>query len=276
MTSRRLPLIAILLPLLALSAEVRAASTSVFLEDLTWTELRDRVAAGSRTIIIPIGGTEQSGPAIALGKHNVRVRLLAEQIATGLGNALVAPVIAYVPEGNISPPSGHMKFPGTITVSDKVFEAVLDSAARGFAQQGFTTIVFIGDHGGYQADESAVAERLNREWKAGPAQVFADLDYYRITQEAYVTKLEAAGVKQSEIGSHAGLADTSLMLATDPSLVRQPLLAQGSSFTAADGVYGGDPTRSSAALGQLGVDLIVSGTIGDIRDFVARQTKAKR
>jgi creatinine amidohydrolase/Fe(II)-dependent formamide hydrolase-like protein len=275
MLSRRLRLLAVVLPLLVLPAEVRAASTSVFLEDLTWTELRDRVAAGSRTIIIPIGGTEQSGPAVALGKHNVRVRLLAQQIAMGLGNALVAPVVAYVPEGNINPPTGHMKFPGTITVSDKVFEAVLDSAARGFAQQGFTTIVLIGDHGGYQADETAVAERLNREWKGGPAQVFADLDYYRISQGAYVSKLGAAGVKQSEIGSHAGLADTSLMLATDPSLVRQPLLAKGSSFTAADGVYGGDPTRSSATLGQLGVDLIVAGTIADIRDFVARQAKSK-
>lgn len=274
MTSRLRPLAVVLL-LMVLTVEARAASTSVFLEDLTWTELRDRVAAGSRTIIIPIGGTEQSGPAMALGKHNVRVRLLAEQIATGLGNALVAPVVAYVPEGNISPPTGHMKFPGTITISDKVFEAVLDSAARGFAQQGFTTIVLIGDHGGYQADETAVADRLNREWRGGPAQVFADLDYYRLSQGAYTTKLEAAGVKKAEIGSHAGLADTSLMLATDPTLVRQQLLAHGSHFTAADGVYGGDPTRASAAFGQLGVDLIVTGTIADIRDFVALQAKSK-
>ena len=75
---------------------------SVSLEDLTWTELRDEIAAGKTTIIVPIGGTEQSGPAMALGKHNRRVKLLSERIAVALGNALVAPVIAYVPEGSIS------------------------------------------------------------------------------------------------------------------------------------------------------------------------------
>ena len=48
---------------------------------------------------------------MALGKHNRRVKLLSERIAVSLGNALVAPVIAYVPEGSLDPPSGHMRFP---------------------------------------------------------------------------------------------------------------------------------------------------------------------
>jgi creatinine amidohydrolase len=249
------------------------ANASVFLEDLTWTELRDLIGGGTTTIIIPIGGTEQSGPAMALGKHNARVKFLAEKIAERLGNALVAPVIAYVPEGSIDPPTAHMKFPGTITISDKVFEALLESAARSFKLHGFKTIVLIGDHGGYQADESAVADRLNAEWKKTPVRVFADLDYYRITQGPYVDKLLSAGAKHSEIGSHAGLADTSLMLAVDPSMVRKDRLAAAPKFTAADGVYGGDPTRSSAEFGQLGIDLIVNGTTDAIRGFIAKQPK---
>ena len=126
---------------------------SVFLEDLTWTELRDEIAAGKTTIIVPIGGTEQNGPAMALGKHNRRVKLLSERIAIALGNALVAPVIAYVPEGALSPPSGHMRFPGTISVPEAAFETILESAARSFKLHGFKDIVFLGDHGGYQADE---------------------------------------------------------------------------------------------------------------------------
>jgi creatinine amidohydrolase len=249
------------------------ANASVFLEDLTWTELRDLIGGGTTTIIIPIGGTEQSGPAIALGKHNARVKFLAEKIAERLGNALVAPVIAYVPEGSIDPPTAHMKFPGTITISDKVFEALLESAARSFKLHGFKTIVLIGDHGGYQADESTVADRLNAEWKKTPVRVFAALDYYRITQGPYVDKLLSAGAKHSEIGSHAGLADTSLMLAVDPSMVRKDRLAAAPKFTAADGVYGGDPTRSSAEFGQLGIDLIVNGTTDAIRGFIAKQPK---
>ncbi|QPC90715.1 creatininase family protein [Mesorhizobium sp. INR15] len=249
------------------------ANASVFLEDQTWTELRDLIGAGTTTIIIPIGGTEQNGPAMALGKHNVRVKFLAAKIAARLGNALVAPVISYVPEGTVDPPTAHMKFPGTITISDKTFEQLLESAARSFKLHGFKTIVLIGDHGSYQADESHVADRLNAEWSKTPVRVFAALEYYRITQRAYVDKLLAAGAKRSEIGTHAGLADTSLMLAVDPSLVRKDRLARTPMLNAGDGVYGGDPARSSAELGQLGVDLIVNGTAEAIQGFVEKQPK---
>lgn len=245
------------------------SGASVLLEDQTWTELRDLIKSGTTTIIVPIGGVEQSGPAIALGKHDVRVKFLAEKIAERLGNALVAPVISYVPEGSIDPPSGHMKFPGTISISDKVFEQLLESAARSFRLHGFTTIVLIGDHGGYQADERAVADRLNREWSKTPARVFAALEYYEITQGAYVERLLASGVKRDEIGTHAGLADTSLMLAVDPSMVRKDRILAPPKLNAGDGVYGGDPTRSSAELGEIGVDLIVNGTTDAIRQFIA-------
>lgn len=258
--------------LLFLSA-ANPASASVFLEDQTWTELRDLVAAGTTTIIVPIGGTEQSGPAMALGKHNVRVKALAEKIAAKLGNALVAPVIAYVPEGDIDPPTSHMRFPGTISISDKTFEQLLESAARSFKHAGFKTIVLIGDHGGYQADERQVADRLDAEWKRTPVRVFADVDYYQLSRRPYTDKLLAAGAARAEIGTHAGLADTSLMLAIDPSLVRKDRLAGSPKLGAGDGVYGGDPARSSTEFGQLGVDLIVDGTTDAIRAFIASQPK---
>src|SRR5262245_32944422 len=120
---------------------------TVLLEELTWTELRALIQAGKTTIILPIGGTEQNGPHMALGKHNARVRVLAERIARELGDALVAPVLAYVPEGGLSPATGHMRFPGTITVPEDVFRRVLESAARSFQLHGFRHIVFLGDHG---------------------------------------------------------------------------------------------------------------------------------
>jgi len=250
-----------------------ATAASVFLEDQTWTELRDEIKAGTTTIIVPIGGVEQSGPAMALGKHDARVKALAQKIAEQLGNALVAPVVSYVPEGSISPPTAHMKFPGTITISDTTFKALLDSSARSFKLHGFKTIVLIGDHGGYQADESAVADNLNAEWAKTRVRVFADRNYYKVTQTGYIDKLLAAGVKRTEIGTHAALADTSLMLAVDPAMVRQDRLAASPALGPADGVYGGDPSRSSAAFGQLGVDLIVSTTVADIRAFIGRQPK---
>jgi len=249
--------------LLVVLPSARAAET-VFLEELTWTELRDLVRSGKTTIIVPIGGTEQNGPHMALGKHNLRVRYLSEKIARTLGNALVAPVIAYVPEGALEPPSGHMRFPGTITIPEEAFEKTLEYAARSFKLAGFRDIVFLGDHGGYQKDEKAVADRLDREWAATPVRAHAIEEYYRVSESGFAGLLKSKGYSEAEIGVHAGLADTSLTLAVDPRLVRTDRLQSG------DGVSG-DPRRASAELGRLGIDLIVARTVDAIRQATVRR-----
>ena len=257
--------------LLLVTAPVTLAQTpgSVFVDDLTWTELRDQIRSGKSTIIVPIGGTEQNGPHMVLGKHNVRVKALSEKIARALGNALVAPVLAYVPEGGINPPTAHMKFPGTITMPDAVFEKVLEYAARSFKLHGFHDIIFLGDHGGYQKDDQAVADRLNKEWAATPVRAFAIAEYYQATETAYRQALRSRGFGDAEIGTHAGLADTSLALALDPHLVRIDRLRSGIALGTAEGVYG-DPRRSSAELGRLGVDAIVAQTVDAISKAVRR------
>ncbi len=244
--------------------------TSVFMEDLTWTELKQQIAAGKTTIIMPIGGTEQNGPYMALGKHNARARALAEKIARELGNALVAPVVAYTPEGNVAPPTEHMRFPGTITVPDKTFEQLLESAARSFKLHGFRDVVFLGDHGGYQKDMRDVADRLNREWNATPVRAHAIVEYYRVTTTAYANALKGRGFSVDEIGTHAGVADTSLTLALAPGMVRADRLANAAKPSASDGVYG-DPRRSSAQVGQLGVDAIVAATVAAIKAATVRR-----
>jgi creatinine amidohydrolase/Fe(II)-dependent formamide hydrolase-like protein len=202
---------------------------------------------------------------MVLGKHNVRAHALADRIAEALGNAVVAPTIAYVPEGSIHPPAAHMKYAGTISIPDAVFEALLESTARSFKQHGLRDVVFLGDHGGYQADLARVADKLDREWAKDPScRVHAPLEYYRITQTAYVDALKAHGVSSAELGTHAGLADTSLALAIDPALVREKALAG----PLPPGVTG-DPKRSSAELGELGVKLIVDTTVAAIRKETA-------
>lgn len=257
---------ALLCGLLLLGASSAFAQTphTVQLQELTWTEIRDQVQAGKTTIIIPIGGTEQSGPYIAVGKHNARAAFLSQKIAERLGNALVAPVVAYVPEGGTAPPSSHMRFPGTITVPDAVFEQMLESAAQSFAVHGFRNIVFLGDHGGYQKDLDRVAAKLNKGW-GGKARAIVPAEYYATSSDGFNQILRQHGVKEDEIGTHAGLADTSLQLAVDPKMVRLGQLQDGPKLGAADGVYGGDPRRSSADLGQLGVDAIVVNTVNALR-----------
>jgi creatinine amidohydrolase/Fe(II)-dependent formamide hydrolase-like protein len=239
-----------------------AVPASVFIEDLTWIELRDLVAAGETTVIVPIGGTEQNGPHMAIGKHNIRVKLLAGKIAAALGNALVAPVLPYVPEGGLAPPTGHMRFAGTITVPQDAFARVIEYAARSFKLHGFRDIVFLGDHGSYQKDEAAVAQQLDREWAATPVRVHAILEYYEESEHGFGKLLESRGYPASEVGTHAGLADTSLMMALDPSLVRADRLKPGEGDN-------GDPSRASAELGKLGVDLIVEKTVEAIKHAVA-------
>jgi len=237
---------------------------SVFLEELTWTELRDEVRSGKTVVIVPVGGTEQNGPHMALGKHNVRVKLLAERIARGLGNAVVAPVVAYVPEGDVSPPTSHMRFAGTISVPNDVFQRLLEAAAKSLRQHGFRDVVFIGDHGGYQKDLRAVALRLDREWKGTPTRAHAIDAYYQTAENQYKEALKVRGFRDAEIGTHAGLADTSLTLAVAPALVRTERLKSGAKPGAAEGTYG-DPTRAAADLGQLGVDAIVAQSVAAIR-----------
>ena len=246
------------------------AAPSVFLEELTWTEVRDQVRAGRTTVIVPVGGTEQSGPHLVLGKHSVRVKALAGRIAASLGNALVAPVLAYVPEGSIEPAAGHMRFSGTISLPPAVFEATLEHAARSFRRHGFRDIVLIGDHGGYQKSLEQVATRLNREWAGSPVRVQAVLEYYRAADVDFREALRGKGFSDDEIGTHAGLADTALSLAVDPTLVRADRLRESVKPTATDGVSG-DPRRATAAVGQSGVDLIVARTVAAIRKESARR-----
>ena len=244
-----------------------ANASQVYLESMTSPEVRDALKAGTTTIIIPVGGTEQNGPHMTLGKHNVRVHALAGRIAAELKNTLVAPVLAYVPEGSISPPAAHMKFAGTISISDETFRSLLDSAARSFAQHGFTDIVFIGDHGSYQSQLVAVADSLNKRWKGTPTRAHFIADYYRTSVAPYTKILRAKGLTDTQIGLHAGTADTSLMLAVDPDHVRVNRIndaAEAKHGGPANGVSG-DPRAATAALGQLGVEAMVSASVNEIR-----------
>lgn len=242
-------------------ATAAAGSASVLLDELTSPEVRERIAAGTTTILLPIGGTEQSGAHLALGKHNARAAALAQKIAQRLGHTLVAPVLAYVPEGAVEPPAAHMRYAGTISIPEAAFEAVLESAAKSLCHHGFRDVVLLGDHGGYQRS----LERVSARFPARAAcRVHALSEYYRVTQGAYADALRSRGYSSDEIGLHAGLADTALTLALEPSLVRTELLGRAPKPGERDGVQG-DPRRATAELGQVGVELIVDTTVSVIR-----------
>lgn len=242
--------------------------SSAYLDDLTTTELRSLITAGTHTALIPVGGTEQSGPYLVLGKHNARAHALAGQIATQLGHTVVAPVLAYVPEGNINPPQAHMRFAGTLSIPEPVFEAVLVASARSLCQHGLTQVFFLGDHGGYQKNMVHAAAQVNQSSAKTGCQATALTAYYQSSQIAFVQDLKKRGLSDAEIGSHGGSADTALSLALAPGGVRSAELSHTPPPGPSDGVHG-DPRRATAELGQLGVRRIVDASVAAIRQVLA-------
>lgn len=245
------------------------AADSVYTEELTWVEVRDAIKAGKTTIIFPTGGTEQNGPHMVLGKHNVIVRHTAGQIALRLGNAMVAPVLAYVPEGDIQPPTGHMLFPGTITLPDEIFMKVTEFAARSFRVNGFKDIVLIGDSGPNQKGLQAVATVLNKEWAGSDVRVHYIADYYY--QHGFADWLKRQGESNETIGTHAGIEDTSELMAINPNLIRKDKLAPGGDFKVTG--VSGNPARASAVYGRQGLELKIATAVAQIQKLIATKNK---
>lgn len=253
--------------LILMATAAAEAPDTVFLEDLTWTEVRDAIADGTTTIIVPTAGTEQNGPHAVLGKHKYRMNAGSERIARELGNTLVAPIIVYVPEGDIDPPTGHMRFAGTISIPDDVFRGILEATARSLRVHGFTDILFVGDSGGNQQGMQVVSEALNEEWADDPARVHFVSAWYDWT--TYEDWLREQGATDDEIGTHAGLSDTATLLAVAPHAVRQDLMTSGLTWEK-DGVTG-DPSKATVELGEIGMKFLVNDTLTQIREFLAAE-----
>jgi creatinine amidohydrolase len=233
---------------------------TVYLEELTWMEVRDAIKAGKTTIIIPTGGTEQNGPHMVLGKHNWLVKYKAGEVAKKLGNALVAPVVAYVPEGDINPPTGHMRFAGTITTPQDVFAKVLEYAARSFKQHGFLDIALMGDSGGNQAGQKIAADLLNKEWAATNVRVHHLTDYYPGRGDDWVA---SQGVSREDVGGHAGTHDTSSFMYLNPSMLRFDKMGPGKS---GDGQgHTGNPAKATPFFGKRIVEMQIEDATTQIQ-----------
>jgi creatinine amidohydrolase/Fe(II)-dependent formamide hydrolase-like protein len=240
--------------------------TTIALADLTWVEVQSALAHGYTTVIVPTGGIEQNGPHMILGKHDYIVRRAAETIATELGHALIAPVVSYVPEGSYDPPSGHMRFPGTIGIPEAAYGAVIEGIARSLKAGGFKVICFIADHGGSQAPQAEVATRLNAEW-AGQGVAVVHVDAY-YADAAQVALLLGQGESRAAIGEHASIIDTSELMAVHPEGVdlararEQPVSLQPTGVR-------GDPGTASAERGRQLLAIRIRAAVEQIRARLA-------
>ena len=208
----------------ALLADMRAerpieALESVWIEELTWMEVRDALRDGKTTAIVATGGIEQNGPYLATGKHNYVLAGACEGIARALGDALCAPVVKLVPEGDIDSPSGHMRYPGTISLREETYRAVLDDVASSLRAHGFTDVVFIGDSGGNQSGMAAVAGELSARW-SGSARAHYVPEFYRYAEVHEWMNTELGISEPMNEGIHDDFVITAIMMVEDPETVR--------------------------------------------------------
>lgn len=226
------------------------ATDTVWLEEMTWMEVRDALAAGTRSAIVPTGGHEPNGPWVVLGKHNVILQANCAAIARKLGDALCAPVIKHVPEGSIDPPTGHMRSPGTISLREDTFRALLTDTAESLIAGGFTEVLFIGDSGGNQAGQQAVAEALGKKY-AGRARIAHVPAYY--DYDAVMRHMAGKGLVEGvQEHLHDDAFTTLNMFVVDPDSVRFAA-RKAAGKARINGVDLSDAARN-AALGQAIVD----------------------
>ncbi len=246
--------------LLPAASAALAAPPSVYVEELTWPEVRDAIAAGANTAIYYAGSTEQNGPHMVTGKHNIVARHVAGRIAASLGNALVYPVMPFAPTGDAATRTGHMRFPGSVSVSEGTFAAVARDVATSARATGFSHVVLMGDHGGGQEALAKVAESLDREWAARGPRVHYVPEVYFAVEERVRAYLEARGMSA---GAHAGIPDTSELMFLDRSStwMRRDKLQAGDGSNGVDG----DPRDASAELGRLFVGFKVEAAVARIR-----------
>ena len=192
---------------------------TVWLEEMTWMDVRDAMKAGKTTVIISTGGMEPNGPWLALGKHNYVLRANCDAIARKLGDALCAPIVPFVPEGRHEPPSGHMTSPGTISLTEETFAALLGDIVLSYKAHGFKNIIMIGDSGGNPRGMNAVAAKYTELWKGSPlvAHVPEHYTYNVVSKEMASRGLVKEG--QSD-GLHDDPIITLNMFMADPKSVR--------------------------------------------------------
>lgn len=237
---------------------------------MTWIDVRDAMKAGKTTAIVSTGGIEPNGPWLALGKHNYVLKSNCDAIARKLGNALCAPIIALVPEGGIDPKTGHMGTAGTLTVREATFEAVLTDTVSSLKAHGFRNIILIGDSGGNQAGQKAVAEKLSAQWKGSP--VVAHLpEYY--DYPSVLRYLVEIGVRKPDVSDHIhdDPAISLNMFHTDPNTIRWEQRVKVGKATI-DGVDITDKAKATEIAKEI-VEFRATKTVEAIRKAIATKGK---
>ncbi|MGA3190786.1 MAG: creatininase family protein [Bryobacteraceae bacterium] len=189
---------------------------TVFMEEMTWLEIRNALKSGKTTVIVPAGGLEATGPFITLDKHQNMLRGSTDRIARKLGNALIAPVIRYVPPDD----GARGPYIGDFNISLAAYKSILTDICTTLKNDGFKEIILIGDHQGAQRGMKEVSEELSPNWAAGPARVHYVAEYYdrRAVYDYMKTTLGIAEKRGAGFGDN--YYNTAILMALNPESAR--------------------------------------------------------
>jgi creatinine amidohydrolase len=253
----------------------------VEIEMMTWPEVKRAInEMGKTTAIVYNGGTEQRGPQNVNGGHTLMAREMAKAVALKLGNALVAPILAYSPAGTSA------EMPGSIGISTALYKAINMEIAEQLLRQGFKNVVILADNGGGQAQLGEAAKELDAKYSPEGKHVYHIPDAYYAAREAFAKILVQRGLP---CASHAGLNDTANMvyLGADKGWVRMELLPTAvGNYVACPGQpvdsvaaarprvnngINGDARKASPEIGKIIFDLKVELATKQIQGFIAGQ-----
>lgn len=214
---------------------------SVWIQDLTWQEVEEHVRS-DRVALVPIGSTEQHGPAGCLGVDALVAIALCEDTARRTG-ALVAPPIWY------GDSSHHLGFPGTISIRPDTMIALVRDICRSLVRSGFDRIVLVNGHKGANLPSLTSALRVLHEEEL-PDVLFAIADPLHLARSA------APSIKET-LEHHAGELELSHVHHRFPGSVRMDRLEDpGIDMSALFGGFVGDDLFGPA---PDSIDVIWSG-----------------
>jgi creatinine amidohydrolase len=214
------------------------------LEHMAWTEVHAAIEAGHDTVVVAFGATEQHGPHLPLSTDGLLGEHLARRVAARL-DAFVAPTI------KIGCSAHHLAFPGTLSLRDSTFHAVVADLVESLVLSGFRRIVLLPSHGGNFIPLAAAVARLE-EFEGVSIVALTDIE---VLMQIALLGHEQLGVPMTEGGLHAGEWETSMLLAVCPEVVRMDLAEPG---------YTGEPEAALQGLFGTGVqEISANGVIGD-------------
>ncbi len=193
--------------------------TSVLeIEKLRSPEIAEAIARGTRTAVFACGAVEQHGPHLPLfmdAEHGTR---LAIEVATRLGDALVAPTI------RVGCSDHHMAFAGSLSVRKETFLALVRDYCASLVHHGFDRICIIPSHGGNFGPLTEALPSLQTEFPSTKIQAFTDIVLLMTVWRDGVQQISGLGQR---VGGHADIAETAIMLALHPERVRTDLAEAG-------------------------------------------------